>query len=189
MNLRYSGGLWCLLWLLVVAPGAMTEAAETVLFNESAAHLCYLAAVRGGDARDAGHCDRALSHQPLRNADTAATLSNRGLLFTRSGDLASALRDHDRAITLAPALASLYVNRSNALVRAQRLPEALLDLDRAVELAADSLPAAYYNRARLRQRLGDVGSARADVAKAVALAPDNLAYRAYLDDLNTPELR
>jgi tetratricopeptide (TPR) repeat protein len=184
MNLRIVGILGCLM-----VSGAMTEAAETVLFNESAAHLCYLAAVRGGDARDAGHCDSALTHQPLRHADTAATLSNRGLLLTRSGDLASAMRDHDRAIALAPELASLYVNRSNTLVRAQRLQDALGDLDRAIALAEDSLPAAYYNRALLHQTLVDPASAGAHAGQAVTLAPDNLTNRAYLDDLNTPERR
>jgi len=136
-----------LLLAALLLPGGAVHAAETILFNESAAHQCYLAALRGMDARDLEVCDAALQHQTLKRADLAATLSNRGLLLTRSGRYDEALRDHDRAVKTAPEIASLYINRSNTYSRAQRFDDAMVDLDRAVELAGVAAAAAADARA------------------------------------------
>jgi tetratricopeptide (TPR) repeat protein len=127
---------------LALLPTGGLQAAETVLFNESAAHQCYLAALRGADAREVDICNAALQHQSLKSADFAATLSNRGLLLARSGRYEDALRDHDRAIQTTPDLASLYINRSNTYTRAQRFDEAMGDLDQAIEIAGRPQPAA-----------------------------------------------
>jgi tetratricopeptide (TPR) repeat protein len=127
---------------LALLPIGGLQAAETVLFNESAAHQCYLAALRGADAREVDICNAALQHQSLKSADFAATLSNRGLLLARSGRYEDALRDHDRAIQSSPDLASLYINRSNTYTRAQRFDEAMGDLDQAIEIAGRPQPAA-----------------------------------------------
>lgn len=121
-------------------PWGAVEAAESVIFNDSAAHLCYLEALRGSTLVETEDCDAAIEHQSLKREDFAATLSNRGLLLARSGDLDSALKDHDRAIESAPEIPSLYVNRANTYSRAQRLAEARADLDRAILMieSADS---------------------------------------------------
>jgi tetratricopeptide (TPR) repeat protein len=124
-----------LLAAFALLPIGGLQAAETVLFNESAAHQCYLAALRGADAREVDICNAALQHQSLKSADFAATLSNRGLLLARSGRYEDALRDHDRAIQTTPDLASLYINRSNTYTRAQRFDEAMGDLDQAIAIA------------------------------------------------------
>jgi len=120
--------------LLVIA--SIAHAAETVIFNESAAHQCYLAALRGADADGLELCDIALEHQGLKREDFVATLSNRGLLLGRSGRFQDALRDHDRAIEMAPEIASLYINRANTRIRAEQFDAAMADLDTAIEVGS-----------------------------------------------------
>jgi tetratricopeptide (TPR) repeat protein len=179
-------GLFTLLlvWLCLVAPGAF--AAQTVLFNESAAFECYQAALHDGGQFDIDSCSMALEHQALTRVDRAATHSNRGLLYARIGDLREALRDHDRAVKLAPELASIYINRSNSLVRVSRFEGAMRDLEMAIELADDSLAYAHYNRALLFQRLGDSQAARADAERAAEIAPESKGYKAFLRELQAP---
>ena len=127
--------------VVAALPWRAVDAAESVIFNESAAHLCYLEALRASTLVETEDCDAAIEHQSLKREDFAATLSNRGLLLARGGDLESALRDHDRAIESAPEIPSLYVNRANTYSRAQRLAEARADLDRAILMieSADSV--------------------------------------------------
>ena len=179
-------GLFALLltWLCLVAPGSF--AAQTVLFNESAAFECYQAALHDGGQFDIESCSMALEYQALSRVDRAATHSNRGLLYARIGDLREALRDHDRAVKLAPELASIYINRSNSLVRVTRFEAAMRDLEMAIEIADDSLAYAHYNRALLFQRLGDSQAARADAERAAEIAPESKGYKAFLRELQTP---
>jgi tetratricopeptide (TPR) repeat protein len=189
---------------------AAAHGAETLLLNESAAQQCYLAALGGGDARDIELCTVALEHQSLKKADFAATLSNRGLLLTRSDRFDDALADHDRAISMKPEVASLYINRANTYTRAKRFDEAMRDLDRAIDLAGKTraaaqqaaaaapppeggvasyipggheLAAAHYNRALLFQRQGNFAAAIADARRASELIPERPGYRAYLQEL------
>ncbi len=162
------------------------RAAETVLLNESFAFNCYRAAVRGDVDLGVEACSQAIEYQALGTEDLAATYSNRGLLLSRGGELKDALKDHEKAISIAPELGSLYVNRSNTYVRAKRMNDAMADLEQAISIADESLAAAYYNRALLFQRLGDGQAARADAERAAELSPETEAYRQYLSDLNRP---
>ncbi|MDH3644406.1 MAG: hypothetical protein OES38_20035 [Gammaproteobacteria bacterium] len=172
------------IWLCLMAPCAF--AAQTVLFNESAAFECYQAALHDGGQFDIDSCSMALEYQALNRVDRAATHSNRGLLYARIGDLREALRDHDRAVKLAPEIASIYINRSNSLVRITRFEAAMRDLEMAIEIADDSLAYAHYNRALLFQRLGDSQAARADAEKAAEIAPESKGYQAFLRRLQAP---
>ncbi|MGA0840240.1 MAG: tetratricopeptide repeat protein [Pseudomonadales bacterium] len=191
---------------LVALGGVLTplHAAESVLMNESAAHLCYLAAARGGTFADTEDCDIAIDHQSLKREDFAATLSNRGLLLARNNDLDEALRDHDRAIETAPEIPSLYVNRANTFTRGQRYDAARSDLDRAIGLIESSIPvavggqaptsppaadtsvvlgAALFNRALILQREGNLDAALADATRARDLVLDRPIYGQYVQDL------
>jgi tetratricopeptide (TPR) repeat protein len=202
--------------LAMLATGA-ARAAESLILNESAADACYQAALRGDDARDVEICDTALEHQPLKPVDYAATLSNRGLLLSRSERFDDALADHNRAIGIEPGIASLYVNRSNTYTRSRRYEEAMRDLDHAIELAASSRPgretitdpsapgttnelapapvsrdnrvlaAAHFNRALLHQRQGDYAHALNDARRANELAPDLPSYQQYLQELESAD--
>ncbi len=169
-----------LIALPLLLSSALAPASETVLFNESAAFECYQAALHDGGEFDIESCSRALEYQALTPIDRAATHSNRGILYARIGDIRNALRDHNRAVKLAPELGSIYINRSNTLVRAKRYEGAMRDLEQAIEIGDDSLAYAHYNRALLFQKLGDLQAARADAEKAAEIAPDSPAYQRYL---------
>jgi tetratricopeptide (TPR) repeat protein len=169
-----------LMVLPLLLSSALAAAVETVLFNESAAFECYQAALHDGGEYDIESCSRALEYQALTTIDRAATHSNRGILYARIGDIRNALRDHNRAVKLAPEVGSIYINRSNTLVRAKRYEGAMRDLEKAIEIADDSLAYAHYNRALLFQKLGDLQAARADAEQAAEIAPDSPAYRRFL---------
>ncbi len=187
MTVPYRIASVVMLAVVIVLPLSFPVwAAETVLLNESFAFNCYRAAVRGDVNLGVEACSEAIEYQALGPEDLAATYSNRGLLLSRGGELKDALKDHEKAISIAPELGSLYVNRSNTYVRARRMKDAMDDLERAISIADESLAAAYYNRALLFQRLGDGQAARADAERAAELSPETEAYRQYLTDLNRP---
>lgn len=166
---RSKRGAWALLALGLA--GTAAHAAETVLMNESAAHLCYLEAARGGALADTEDCNVAIDHQSLKREDFAATLSNRGLLLARNNDLDAALRDHDRAIETAPEIPSLYVNRANTYTRAQRLDAARSDLDRAIALVEERMGASAVAAPGTP---GEVAATNADTQQQAGSAPAQL---------------
>lgn len=169
-----------LMFLCLLSAG-MSHGAQTILFNESAAFECYQAALHGrGSEFDIEPCTKALEYQVLNPVDRAATHSNRGLLYARVGDVQEAMRDHNRAVQLAPEVGSIYVNRSNTLVRLKRYDQAMNDLEKAIELADVSLAHAHYNRALLFHRLGDRQAARMDAERAAEIAPETQSYQRYL---------
>ena len=175
-----------LTWALAVGVALFSGAAaarETLLLNTSPARDCYLAALDGGPFKDIETCTMAIEHQMLVPEDLAATYSNRGILHVRNGDLIEGLKDHDRAVALAPQMASVYINRSNALVVANRYRDAMADLEQAIANAGDHLAIAYYNRALMFKRLGDREAARADAERAAELAPETVAYREFIQAL------
>ena len=171
-------------YLLMLASAA-AMGSETYLLNRSPAQDCFLATRSGGDpsANDIEVCSTAIEHQMLVPEDLAATYSNRGILHARTGDYAAALKDHNRAHSLAPELASIYINRSNTLVAVKRFEDALKDLDNAIAIADLTLPVAHYNRALMFKTLGDAEAARADAERAAELAPESEAYRRFIDGL------
>ncbi len=170
--------------LFSVALVAASESADTVLFNYSPAYDCYRATLRDDPSPDTEQCDLAIDKQALDSESLAATYSNRGILLARSGDLAAALADHDRALSLSTHHSSLYINRANALVRVRRFKDAMDDLDRAVAIADGALAAAHYNRSLLFHRLGDLPSARSEAEAAAKLSPESTAYRSFLESLS-----
>lgn len=168
----------------LLGAGGFALASETVLLNTSPALECYRAAADGGTPFDIDACTLAIERQMLTPEDLAATYSNRGILLARSGDIAAALKDHDRALTIAPDMTSIYINRSNALVAAKRYRAAMQDLESAIAKADALLPVAYYNRALMFNTLGDRQAARADAERAAELAPETTAYRHFVQTLS-----
>lgn len=162
----------------------VAEAAETILFNESPAYMCYLAAIDQRAAEEGlDDCDIAIEKQGLGTATLAATLSNRGLLHARAGAVDDAIKDHDRAVRLNPEVGSLFINRANAYTLQERFLPALQDLDFAVQIGDEQVHLAYYNRALIHQRLGNLAAARQDAEQALATVPDSDRYTSLVETL------
>lgn len=175
-------GFAALLSVSLTAFGAGTGG-TTVILNESPAYKCYQAALRRDETFGLDDCDRAIDLQGLTRRDLASTHSNRGLLLGRAGDLGAALKDHNRALELAPELASAWINRANLHIRQRAFAAALTDLDQAVSMASDQKHLAFYNRALLHERLGNLPAARADVEQAMRVAPEPESYAEFLKRL------
>ena len=157
---------------------ASANAASAVTtFGASSAEECYRAAMLGEQTFAIHSCTDAIGSGNLTRRDLAATYSNRGLLYQRTGRLEKALADHNKSISIDPENKNAYVNRGNCLYMSKRYGEALDDYTRAIELTDDQFALAYYNRAFVNMALGNAEAARADLERANELNPNSQKYR------------
>eukprot|EP00698_Gefionella_okellyi_P021918 TRINITY_DN718_c0_g1_i1.p1 TRINITY_DN718_c0_g1~~TRINITY_DN718_c0_g1_i1.p1 ORF type:complete len:1423 (+),score=319.67 TRINITY_DN718_c0_g1_i1:1896-6164(+) len=84
------------------------------------------------------------------------------------GDAESALKHMDRAVTLQPACADHWVNRSVVYAQMGRYNEAIGDCNTAIENDR-SCAVAFFNRAVLYEQLGDIDMALHDYTSALQL--------------------
>ncbi len=178
---RFFGNLALLICAAIAAPPAF--ASESILFNGSPAFDCYRAAANDPHPSDIDNCTLAIERQQLSSIELAATYSNRGVIYSRFGDIREAMSDHNRAAELAPELPNVFVNRANVFTKMRQYESALDDLDRAVSLGGEVAPIAYYNRALLHQSLGNNEAARSDAQTAAQLAPETVEYQLLRDSL------
>ena len=147
----------------------MHVAAQVALttFGSTDASECF-ANARGQFSDDIDPCDRAISDQKsLSKKDFLATLVNRGIIYNRRGELSSAIRDFNEALTMDSALAEAYLNRGNAYFLAERFEEALSDYNTAIEYDVRDLAAAFYNKGLAHLALKDKVSARDALQRAL----------------------
>ena len=148
------------------------QAAITVLGN-GLAKSCYEAAEFGGEAHSGIiTCTSALDDGTLSMRDRAATLINRGILKARTDDATSAITDYDQGLHVDSTLAEGYVDRGAALIVLHRYQDALVDLNKGIDMGARQLQIAYYDRAIVNEALGNVRGAYEDYKKAVEIQPD-----------------
>jgi len=157
--------------LVVLAPGSAL-AASTV-FGGGMAEACSKAAIRGEvDVQFEKVCTEFLKTEFLDTKDRAGTFVNRGVLRLRRASYDDATRDFDEASRLAPDLGEAYVNRGAALVGRRQFSQALVDINRAIELGVDEPAKAYYNRALAYEGLDNLKAAYFDYQKAQEISPD-----------------
>jgi tetratricopeptide (TPR) repeat protein len=94
-----------------------------------------------------------------RTASTAPVFSTtyleRGNCFQIKGDYLTAITDYDRVIALGipePDLAFVFLNRSAAYESVGNFTSALMDINRAIEMMADFMPA-YEQRDKIQDKL------------------------------------
>lgn len=119
---------------------------------------------------------RALPHElaAWRNPPAvlrADTYNLRATVLLIDQQPAAALPVLGHALQLEPDFAPAHLNRSTALARLGRWPEALAAADRAVALDA-TLARAWFARAEARAHTGDPRGALTDARRAATLAPD-----------------
>jgi tetratricopeptide (TPR) repeat protein len=152
------------------SPGAAAAPPSAVeLADKAAGHL-----VRGETADAITAYTSALADPTLSNDRRATLLNDRGVAYSRAGQVKLAIEDFNAAAGLFPEYAAVYNNRGNLLVSLGLLKEALKDLDRAI-LLAPGYTAAYNNRASLHMRLGQYGDALVDYTQAIRLSPQSAA--------------
>ena len=149
------------------------HAAVTVLGN-GLARTCFEAAeFGGGDAEDGiKACSDAIEQMALPVRDRAATLVNRGILFSRIGEPNLAIADYDKGIAMKPSLGEAYVDRGAALIVLTRYDEAVQDIDKGIAMGATRPEIAYYDRGLAEDALGNVRAAYESFKKATELEPD-----------------
>ncbi len=156
--------------ILFVAPGA--HAAVTVLGN-GLAQVCFQTAEFGGEPKDGiVACSEALEQGALSLRDHAATLINRGILYSRVDDTETALKDYNEGLSIDPNMGEGYVDRGAAYIVLKRYDEALQDINKGIALNAKRLQIAYYDRAIIQEALGNVRAAYDDYKKAAEIEPD-----------------
>ena len=97
------------------------------------------------------------------------------------GKFASAIKDYDTAIRLAPDFADAYINRADAKEELGDLEGAIKDYSTAIRLGAD-YAFVYASRAKVRSDLGDNKGAIEDYNTAIRLKPeDNLLVVIYVN--------
>lgn len=149
------------------------QGAVTVLGN-GLARVCYDSAeFGGGNAADGiAACSEALEQMALPVRDRAATLVNRGILYSRLGEPQQAIADYDKGISMEPNLGEAYVDRGAALIVLTHYDEAVQDLDKGIAMGSNRLQIAYYDRGLADEALGNVRAAYEDYKKATEIEPD-----------------
>lgn len=166
---------------------ASPVAAGTVTIGNSLARDCYEAAVgRDHDRNAFNHCELALRQEALSDADRAATLTNRGILYLRNRDYRSAGRDFDAAVATYDGNAEAYLNKAISDLRRGAGLEVVPLIDRAIELQTEHQALAYYSRSIAYERGGKLRAAYNDLVKARDLAP---RWKAPAEDLTRYKVR
>jgi tetratricopeptide (TPR) repeat protein len=149
------------------------QAAVTVLGN-GLARTCYEAAEFGGGSSEDGikACSDALEQMALPVRDRAATLVNRGIIYSRVDEPLMAISDYDKGIAMEPSLGEAYVDRGASLIVLSRYDEAVQDIDKGIAMGSNRLQIAYYDRGLAQEALGNVRAAYEDYKKATEIEPD-----------------
>jgi len=148
------------------AQGELARLAEPLAATDAA-----IEALWRGDAASGPKEQIRLYRQGLESDPESALLHNQlGAALARSGQLAGAIAEFDRAIELAPDYAAPRTNRGLVLKRQKRWQEAEKSLRAAIALGAKS-PTPHIALARLLDRVGDTIEAVDQLELAVDADP------------------
>jgi tetratricopeptide (TPR) repeat protein len=154
----------------IVATTSQSQAV-TIVIGGGLATECYATAEYGDAFTAFDICTRALSNQALSVRDRAATYVNRSVIRLRVRDFTGAIADVDQSIQRWPQLSEPYVNRGAALINLDRPQEALVELDKAINMGLEKLHLAHYNRGLAKEKMNDARGAYADYRRALELDP------------------
>jgi len=158
---------------LIIGCAGPAVAAVTVFGGGKDAQACYQAAKDGrSDDVAIGVCTLALGQSDLIDQDRGGTLINRGVMYLRRMDLATAQADLDAGVMLNPDAGEGWLDRGAAYIAERRWKVGIGFIDRAIALGVTEPEKAYYDRARAEEELDDAKAAYFDYLEAVALKPD-----------------
>ena len=116
---------------------------------------------------------------PAQRTDSAKKYVKHGLERFSKNDIAGAIADYDRAISIDPKFADAYLNRGKAKRAAGDLDGAIADyevmaeLDLSMAINNRDITQAYLNRGYIRSNHMDLDGALADFDKAIQLDPND----------------
>jgi len=102
----------------------------------------------------------------------ACAFNNRGIAYSRLGELESALADFGRALRINPRLADAHSNRGNVYQARGESEKALRDFDQAIKLDPRH-NRAFNNRANLLLAKGELDAAINDYNRSIELDSSN----------------
>ena len=159
--------------VMTVSAFATAQAQVVITLGSGRAHDCFLHAKAGSALQEGvGVCNGALAYDPLSKKDRAGTLDNRGVLLDMLGRTQEATDDFNAAIALDPTLGDPYVNLGAMLIKKGQHQEALVQINRGMELGMAYPHIAYYDRAVAEQMLGQFKEAYYDYKKVLELEPN-----------------
>lgn len=165
-----------LLALVAASPlAAATKAQAQVVMTVGTgqAHQCFLYAKSGTNLQQGVlTCDGALEHDVLSKKDRAGTYDNRGVILDLMGHTQKAADDFNASIALDPTLGDPYVNLGAMLIKKGQHEEALVQINKGLELGMAFPHIGYYDRAVAEQMLGRYKEAYYDYKKVLELEPN-----------------
>jgi tetratricopeptide (TPR) repeat protein len=156
---------------LLAVPNAQAQVVISV--GTGQAHQCFLYAKAGTNLRQAVQtCNGALEHDVLSKKDRAGTYDNRGVVLDLLGRTEDAADDFNMAITLDPTLGDPYVNLGAMLIKKGQHRDALVQINKGLDLGMAFPHIGYYDRAVAEQMLGLYKEAYYDYKKVLELEPN-----------------
>ena len=129
-----------------------------------------------------GVAESYFSEALARNPAYFRALVNRGVAYTKMGDIPHALRDFAAASQLRPNDSVLLYNRALAYLDAGKYEQADYDFSHAIAVQPNNA-LLYVGRARALAKMGYPADAYDDLTQAIALDPTNALAYYYLGDL------
>jgi tetratricopeptide (TPR) repeat protein len=161
----------CAVVLFLSAPA---HALVTVV-GSGLAHDCFVAAKAGVDPHGGiATCTEALEEEALDRHNRAGTYINRGVMEVMQGQLKDAMADYDTGLALEPGLGDGHVDRGAVLILLKRYDEAIVEVNKGIDLGQSYEQFGYYNRAVAEFDLGRITESYYDFKKASEIAPDFL---------------
>jgi len=158
-----------LLGAAVAPAGAQT----IVSMGKGLAHDCFAYAKAGVDPYDGVQvCNQSIDNEPLTVKDRAATYDNRGVMLDQLGRLEKAADDFHQSMALDPKLGDPHVNLGSVLIKQKRYDEALVSINKGLDLGVSFPHIGYYDRAVAYQLLGRYKEAYYDYKKTLELEPN-----------------
>jgi tetratricopeptide (TPR) repeat protein len=159
--------------LVAVLLGAVpAEAQVVVTLGSGQAHDCFLHAKAGINLREGVQlCTGALEHEMLTKHDRAGTYDNRGVMLDMLGRTQDAADDFNASIALDPTLGDPYVNLGAMLIKKGQHQDALVQINKGLELGMAFPHIGYYDRAVAEQMLGKYKEAYYDYKKVLEIEP------------------
>lgn len=153
---------------------ATTAMAQTVVTNNvGLAHDCFIYAKVGKDIRSGVDvCNEAIKREALSRKDLAATYDNRGVMLDVLGHTDSAASDFNMAISLDPTLGDPHVNLGSMLIKKRQYDEALVHINKGLDLGMGFPHIGYYDRAVAEEMMGRYKDAYYDYKKVLEIEPN-----------------